>query len=391
MGQRRILQELNRQLNHEVPLLDPASSLFRKPKGVDHWTGNLHGKPVGRMIIYLRSDVGCEFAVKTGGCAACRHALLGTAGQRVDGVLVPQMYLQQYFAAVEEHGLTSLVCIYNEGNMLNSRELPGEQLHAMLHHLAGNGVRRVVLESRVEYMTDRALAALRAAAGDMEVEIGIGLESVSNFVRNELFLKELGLGAYERTVSRLRQHGIRALAYVIVKPAFLNEAQAIHDSARTTRYAFEAGTDAVCLEPIGVEPKTVTELMFARGLFKPCRLWSVFDVIRQTHHLGEIRIGGFQFEPLPTTLPQNCRYCNSRVLAAINEYNLTYDLSVLTGLSCEHCLASHRAEVGALPADFDEADLVEALKSFVGQHPGSSTRHCLSSNGNEKRMELLVL
>src|SRR5262245_25962681 len=331
--QYRELRELNRRLNQEVPLLSATSTLFREPKGVDHWPFHLHGEAVERIILYLRSDVGCEFATRTGGCTACRHALLGTAGQRVDGVYVDRMYVTQYLAAVAAHGLPPVVCIYNEGNMLNDRELPHEQLWEITRHMAANGVKRFTLESRTEYMTDRTLAALKEAAGDMELEIGIGLESLSPFDRNELFLKELSLGSYERTVQRLRKHGIRSLAYVIIKPSFLNEAQGIADAVRTCRYAFDQGTDAISLEPIGVEPKTVTERMYERGLFEPCRLWSVIDVTAQTHPWGEIRIGGFQFEPLPTTLPHNCDHCNSRVLRAITEYNRTHDVAVLLGQS----------------------------------------------------------
>jgi radical SAM enzyme (TIGR01210 family) len=361
----RELRELNRKLNQEVPLLSPTSPLFQEPKGVDHWPFHLHGKSVERIIIYLRSDVGCEFATRTGGCTACRHALLGTAGQRVDGVYIDRMYMKQYLTAVRDHGLPPVVCIYNEGNMLNDRELPHDQLWEMTRHMAANGVKRFTLESRTEYMTDRTLAALKDAAGDMELEIGIGLESLSPFVRNELFLKELSLGSYERTVQRLRKHGIRSLAYVIIKPAFLNEAQGIADAVRTCRYAFDTGTDAISLEPIGVEPQTVTERMYDRGLFEPCRLWSVIDVTEQTHPWGEIRIGGFQFEPLPTTLPHNCDHCNSRVLKAITEFNRTHDLSGLLAQTCDHCHAGHKAEVASLPTEFDEAEMTAALQDFV--------------------------
>jgi radical SAM enzyme (TIGR01210 family) len=364
MGRKRIIQDLNRKLNNEVPRLDPSSALFLKPKGVEGWPFNLHGESVRRIIIYLRSDVGCEFAVRTGGCAACRHALLGTAGQRIDGVRIPQMYVKQYLAAIEQFGLPEVVCIYNEGNMLNRRELPAEQLQTIIRHLSDNGVKRVVLESRVEYMSDDVLAQLREDAGPMEVEIGIGLESVSHFVRNELFLKELSLGAYERTVARLRQHEIRSLAYVIIKPAFLNEAQGIADAVRTARYAFDVGTDAICLEPIGVEPKTVTERQYRRGLFEPCKLWSVIEVVKATHAWGEVRIGGFQFEPLPTTLPHNCHDCNPRVLNAISEYNRTYDLSVLTALGCDRCQDEHRMMIASLSRDFDEEELTAALRHF---------------------------
>lgn len=361
----RTLRPLNQHYNRQVELLPVDSDLFLYPKGVEEWTYNLDGESVRRIIIYLRSDVGCEFSTRTGGCTGCRHSILGTAGARIDGIHISNMYEKQFHAAIEKHGLAPVVCIYNEGNMLNENELPGKQLSAMLRYLSQNDVRRLVLESRVEYASEAKLCEIRQAAGEMEIEIGIGLESSSDFIRNELFLKETGLGSFEKAVARLRRFGIKSLAYIIVKPPFLNECQAIADSVRSTCYAFEVGIDAVSLEPIGVEPNTIVEQLFKAGHFQPCSLWSVIDVARQTHGLGEVRIGGFQFEPRPTTLPQTCDDCNSTVLAAIDKYNASLDFSKLEDLNCEQCLPAYIEQIGELESEFCEETLQAKLVEFA--------------------------
>ncbi|MEL6111086.1 MAG: hypothetical protein AAFU85_34185, partial [Planctomycetota bacterium] len=286
MSNRRILRPLNRQLNQQVELLPIDSLLFHSPKAVERWTYNLDGQSVDRTIIYLRSDVGCEFARKTGGCTGCRHSVLGTAGERIDGVHIRDMYKRQFDAAIESHGYSPVMCLYNEGNILNERELPRIQLKQMLRQMADNGVQRVVLESRVDYIRAETLGELCDAAGSMELEIGIGLESRSDFIRNELFLKEMSIVRFERAIETLRSFQIRSLAYAVVKPAFLNEAQAIFDATNTTKFAFGSGVDAVSLEPIGVEPNTIAEALFQQGDFQPCWLWSVIEVARETHALG---------------------------------------------------------------------------------------------------------
>src|SRR5205823_5068042 len=79
----------------------------------------------------------------------------------------------------------------------------------------------------------------------------------------------------------------------------------------------------------------------------------------------EIRIGGFQFEPLPTTLPHNCDHCNSRVLKAITEYNRTRNLDGLLAQTCEYCHADHRADLAGMPTTFDEDEMTAALREFV--------------------------
>src|SRR5262249_37638164 len=110
-----------------------------------------------------------------------------------------------------------------------------------------------------------------------------------------------------------------------------------------------------------------------------------------THPWGEIRIGGFQFEPLPTTLPHNCDRCNSQVLQAITEYNRTHDLSVLLEQTCEYCHSDHRAEVATLPVEFDEEELTEALRDFVRTDTNVRRGSIESSGRRLEAIELAVL
>lgn len=364
-NKRRMLHDLNRRLVMSAPLVPPSPEIFSKPKAVERWTFNLKGRPVDRTIIYLRSDVGCEYGVKTGGCTGCRHWRLGTAGTRVN---LDNMFVRQYEAAVADNGYSPVVCLYNEGNLLNDRELPSKQLHYMVSDLQAHGVERVILESRVEYITPLALESLRRAAPDIEIEMGIGLESSSSFIRNELFLKSLSLESYDRALERLHQYDIKALAYVILKPAFLNEAQGLKDTISTVDYAFNVGTDVVSVEPIGVEPHTVTALLERAGHFKPAWLWTVIEVAKMTRSLGEVRLGGFQFMPRPKSLPQNCSICTPSVLKSIDAYNHTYDISHIENLRCEHCTSIYENEINSCSSELDEERIARALADFVSRH-----------------------
>src|SRR5438309_1053021 len=84
-------------------------------KASDVWEGNLHGEQIQRIIVYLRSS-GCRFALMTGGCTTCAHALQQTTfGQPI----AAEDYVQQFRAEYEAKGPENfpVVCIYNEGNM----------------------------------------------------------------------------------------------------------------------------------------------------------------------------------------------------------------------------------------------------------------------------------
>ena len=357
-----LLQEINKSLTSKVPLVEKDISLFSRPKGIDIWTSNINGVPCGRMIIYLRSDVGCEHGSKTGGCSGCKHWRLGTAGKKLN---IPDMYIKQYLSAVNSHGLKDVVSLYNEGNILNSEELPFEQLLYIIGHMAQNSVKKLILESRPEFIDQEKLNKIREISGNMIIEVGIGLESANEFIRNELFLKNIDLDKYEEAVETLNNCGFNPLTYVLLKPAFLNELQAMADAVKTIKYAFSIGTKVVSLEPVGVEPYTLTEILYETGNYSPPMLWSVLDVVKQTYTLGEIRIGSCQIEPRPTSLPSNCEYCTNRFLEQFEKWNQTYDISVINDLYCSNCHEKYINSIKYLDSTISEKSLRNKVYNFT--------------------------
>lgn len=306
-------------------------------KGSEVWEGHLDGQKVERLIVYLRSS-GCYFALATGGCTTCAHALDSTTlGIKISAA----NYVKQFINEYEHYGPQRfpLVCIYNEGSMLFDKELPTIALREILAWVRNSGgVKRVVLEARSEHVTSQALSIVKESTGsEIEIEVGIGLESTNDFVRNTIMLKETSLRSYERAVTILHEFGCKSLTYVLVKPPFLNEAQSLSDSLATAEYAFSVGTDAVSLEPVGVEQFTVVQDLFNRGLYAPASLWTVIAIAKKLNQKGEVRIGGQQFAPIPHTRSRTCDdpQCLNKVLTAVRDYNSTLDTAILD--KTDHC------------------------------------------------------
>lgn len=357
----KVLRQINRDFLVNAELADPRVVDFTKPKGVEFWAANYNGQQTSRMIIYLRSDVGCSYGQKTGGCLACRHWRIGTAGEKLD---INRMYVLQTQAAFEGVEVPAIVNLYNEGNVLNKDEIPEDQLFEIIKLIASKGAKRLVLESRPEFISTPLLQDIKKAAGGMEIEVGIGLESVSETIRNTLFLKGMSLRAYERSVETLRSNNVRTLSYVIIKPPFLTEGEGIEEAISTSRYAFAAGSNVISLEPIGVEPSTITERLYNQGLFQPAKLWSMVHVMNETHSLGEVRLGGTQFAPRPTTLPKNCDLCTDTVVSKLEIYNATYSPRVLTDIACA-CKETFERDVLSTRAVAREEDIQLRLNKFI--------------------------
>jgi len=146
------------------------------------------------------------------------------------------------------------------------------------------------------------------------------------------------LSSIEKAVDLVKKFGFRALAYVLLKPPFLTEREAIEEAIATVKYAFEVGFDAVSIEPVSVHDYSLVDVLYLKGLFTPPWLWSVLAVAQVAVNLGEVRIGGREYYPRPEIVAHNRHKgsdCTQLCWKAISAYNVTHDPSFLYLINCD--------------------------------------------------------
>jgi hypothetical protein len=231
------------------------------------------------------------------------------------------------------------VDLYNSGSFLSDEEIPPEVRQHVLSRLGRTAVRRVLIESRPEFIRPENLAAARSALGDKELEIGIGLESSDDHVRDVLVKKGFSRGDFERAVGMLAVAGARLLAYLTVKPPGLEEQAAVEDAVASARYVFEVaqrhGISArAALQPVFVATGTDLEREFLAARYRPPSLWSVVEVVRRAHGMGEVVVGLSDEGLEPHLVPSGCERCTGPLRRALAAYNGTRDLAAFEGLDC---------------------------------------------------------
>ncbi|MDY0062762.1 MAG: hypothetical protein RBU45_23330 [Myxococcota bacterium] len=313
----------------------------RQPAHVERVASWLAGEPIVRLIVILRA-VGCGYARgPTGGCTMCGFSALTSGGEpvatadlvaQVEAVLADPVRL----AGVAE------VDLYNSGSFFADDEIPAAARSAMLARLGGLGLRRVLVESRPEHLTPEKLEAARAALGETELEVGIGLESADDRVREVLVRKGFSRPQFERAAALLGRAGARLLAYVVLKPPGLAEQEAIEDAVRTISWVHATGRQhkvptRAALEPIFVPAGTALEREFLAGRYQPPSLWSVAEVVRRAHLFGEILVGLSDEGLAAGRIPAGCPRCTSMLRQALGRYNRERRVELLVGLVCPDC------------------------------------------------------
>ena len=325
----------------------------------------LNGAPSKRVIIYLRSS-GCASVInynkgKTilkAGCLDCVHSLSGTTF----GIPIPpESYLKQFASSFNQYDFSSypMICVYNEGNFFNENELPILARNSILKKIADEcNIKSVILESLPRFISENILKQTKEILQNKHVEIGVGLESSNPIIRKLCINKLYSLDSFKKATSLINKY-FNTLTYVLIKPSFLTEAEALDDTIRSAEYAFQNGAKVVSLEPVGISDFSMSGALSKCGLYHPVWLWTVIEAVRSLHEKGEIRIGGIQFSPKYDITAYNCKKCSFIVKDAIQRYNMTADINCFKNIDC-NCRNKWKEEL-----ESKQSSLIQRISTAV--------------------------
>jgi len=315
----------------------------RSPAWVERVPANLEGISIVRLIFIFRAP-GCTYARSpSGGCSMCGFAAMTLPPSKISKEdLIAQF--DSVFDRPDALSGISEVDLYNSGSFLADEEMSPEVRSHVFARLGGSSVTRVLIESRPEFILKGTLREASAHLSPGVLEVGIGLESATDDVRERLIRKGFDLPAFERAVAVLAAVRARLVANVLLKPLGLDEAAAIDVALKTGRYVFETakrlGLPArVALQPVFVPPGTPIEKEFLAGRYKPPSLWSVIGVVKGLHPLGGGSVGMSEEGLGPKRSPAGCGLCDDSLRHALKEYNRTKSLGVFDSLNCSCRLA----------------------------------------------------
>ncbi len=332
-----------RELVIDASLRARGHTLERRRRG-DHgrpaaiWRADARiGRSIGTAISIVLRTRGCSHALGTfGGCTMCSYLLDGTS-ERVSSEDIVRQF-ESITAQLDGVGAPVSVKVYTSGSFLDPDEVPVDARDVILQYLSQDErVHEVVLESRPQYVTEEALTKLRAMLNGKRVEIGMGLESGNEMVRTVCINKGLSNDEFQRAVSVARQYGIGTRAYILVKPPFLTERDALIDSLRAAEAAVSMGATTISVNPVNIQRATLVEKMWQAGEYTPPWLWTVVEllILARTRIDTDVNIVCDPVAAGKVRGTHNCGLCDNNVTAAIRKFSLDQDIVPLTHLTCE--------------------------------------------------------
>ncbi|MFI7356174.1 radical SAM protein [Streptomyces avidinii] len=287
------------------------------------------GEVIGRKKVIVMSG-GCSVPT----CTMCPFTNLNNYG--IDGATSAESLLEQVrrtLARTEDEPAYEVLSLYNDGSFFAPREIPRDIQVDIAHLVAKAGVKRLVVESLPQFVTEPVLAPFVQALGGVRLEIGIGLQSADALVRETLVNTRISQRSFERALTVMSALGVDPKIYLMVKPPFLTDGEAVTDVVESVDYLTGLGVRGMTLCPTRVSRNTVAWELWQAGQYTPPNLWTVVEAVRRVHERLAVRVAcvnlrGSDFE---SVFPDACPVCADRVVDALMRFGESGDAADLPG------------------------------------------------------------
>ncbi|HEY9246245.1 MAG TPA: archaeosine biosynthesis radical SAM protein RaSEA [Candidatus Methanoperedens sp.] len=290
---------------------------------------------INRAIIGLNSR-GCSYANKLEGCFNCGF---------LKGYEHPERMFQQFLDDAGNYAGCENIFLYSNGSFFDPKEIPLDSQKKMLEFLVASGARQIVVETRPDFVNEENLNRLLETVPAKHLKVGLGFDTYNDDVRDVCLNKGYTREQYDNATRILNKYHIPFESRIIIKPPFLTEAEAVEEAIISIEYAFKKGSSEVSLEPIALQDYTLQDYLARKKSFRVPWLWSVISILKETHHMGTVLVGGEVFLPLPKETSHNCSMCTAEVRKMINKFNETQDIRLLDNLDCD-CMNDWRRDMG---------------------------------------------
>ena len=269
----------------------------------------LDGKIVDAFVFILRTS-GCRWA-KQSGCTMCGYFKESYDAGREE-------IKKQIAQAIREYNNETIVKIFTSGSFFDEKEIPRDLQSLILKKF--EKAKKIIVESRPEFVN-----ALEELKTKTRLEIAMGLESANDKVLKYAINKGFTFQQWKKSAERVIELGKELKVYILIKPPFLTEKEAIDDAIYTVEKVKDMA-NTISFNPVAIHGKTVVEFLWKHGLYRPPWLWSVIEILKESREIYnglikcDVVAGGKERGA------HNCGKCDKNLLDIIKNFSLMQEV-----------------------------------------------------------------
>jgi len=318
-----VLEIRERQRIKSKPYDEPAA----------FWLGrdNLRGDVVDVLTIIFQTS-GCYWG-KQGGCTMCGYVYDSSTGEPSDPDILAQLDKALERAAKLDR---FMVKIFTSGSFLHEQEISSALRKQILKKLAEDDrIVAVLAETRPEFVTQEAAVDCLSVMNKKPLEFAYGLETTSDRIRRESINKGFAFEKFKQAAEIAKQNGIFTKAYLMLKPPFLTEREAMEDILKSIDEVVPYA-QTVSINLCNVQAGTYVEKLWENKEYRPPWLWSIVKILKE----AKIKHPDLFLMSDPVGAgakrgPRNCKICSRDVADVIREFSITQDVKTLDKADCD--------------------------------------------------------
>lgn len=317
-------------------VLDIRQRIKVRPSPIDEpaasWTGtDLVDGVQTKTITVIFKSAGCRWG-KAGGCTMC--------GYVYDCASEPptlEDYKSQLAKALRKAEKFSefMVKIFTSGSFLDEQEVPPEARDAILKTLQEDPrVIKVLVETRPNFVTEENIQACLSILKNKPFELAFGLETSSDKIRKDSINKGFTFQDFVRAAQTAKTYGVTVKSYLMLKPLFLSEKQAMEDILRSIDDAAPY-SDTISINLCNVQKGTLVEALWEKGQYRPPWLWSIIEILQKAKAAHpDLPMMSDPVGAGSKRGPHNCKECSSDVADSLRTFSLTQNPADLSSRDC---------------------------------------------------------
>jgi radical SAM enzyme (TIGR01210 family) len=228
--------------------------------------------------------------------------------------------------ALERLSAARQIKLYNSGSFFDPKAIPVADHAAIAERAAG--FERVTVECHPALVGEACVQFKDLLAGKLEV--AMGLETAQPEILQRLN-KRMSIEQFETAAQFLRKNDVDLRVFILVKPPFMQEEEAVEWATRSLEFAFDCGATAATLIPTRGGNGAMEELAEA-GFFSPPRLATLEAAIAGGIAMRKGRVFADLWDVKRTA---SCETCAQLRIARLHAMNLQQ--CTMPRVHCEHC------------------------------------------------------
>lgn len=232
-----------------------------------------------------------------------------------------------------------VVTIFCNGNFFNNREIPKEAREHMFGTIGRSKAKYVVVESLPQFVSEEMIVEAKSLLNDKIMSVFMGLQSSNDYVRNVLINTSCTRANYEKAVDLLFAVGYIPHAFLMFKPPFLTEREAIDDIMSSLDYLGRLGVKTITICPTRVAPDTVLEKLYGMDMYRVPWNWSIVHVLfTWNDRYGTTpMVNTSELKPemnADSVCASGCTKCRQNVITEIEKALYSRNFDTLRGMPC---------------------------------------------------------